>query len=302
MDEALKGADLVILAVPSQTMRQNVRWVEDCLEDSIPIVSVAKGLEMESCKQMSQVIAEELDGSLTSSICVLSGPNIAQETAQGLHSVGVVAAQSMAVAERVRYLTMSRCFCLFTSNDVVGVELGGALKNVVALGAGISDGLGYGDNAKAALITRGLAEITALGATMKADPFTFAGLACLGDIIATCYSPFSRNHYVGVEIAKGRPLKEIMDSMPHVAEGVNTTLAVQKLAQKQGIDMPLTGMLYRILYEGLDLKQAAAKFMKPQIEEETALIKESPHPSKEKWNKSRLAFLPRPTLDCMRTY
>ena len=152
-------------------------------------------------------------------------------------------------------------FCIYTNTDVVGVELGGALKNIIALGAGIADGLGYGDNAKAALITRGLTEMTALGVALGANPLTFSGLAGLGDLIATCASPMSRNHYVGVELAKGRSLKEITDSMTGVAEGVSTTLVVWNLAREMGLEMPITETIYRVLYEGADLRQAATELM-----------------------------------------
>ena len=265
-EEALKGADLVVFAVPAHGMSHNVKRVKKYLDGTI-IVSATKGLEVGSGKRMSRVIAEEIGPSLQGNICVLSGPNIAQEAAQGLHSTTVIAAQDIAVAERARELVSSSCFCVFTSTDVVGVELGGALKNVIALGAGIADGLGYGNNAKAAFITRGLVEVITLGTAMGANPLTFAGLACLGDIIATCFSPFSRNLYVGQELAKGRPLKEIMNSMPHVAEGISTTLAARKLARKMGIELPITEQLYRVIYEGLDPKQAVAELIGRPAEE-----------------------------------
>ncbi len=270
MEETFHGAELVILAVPAQSMRQNVRQVRHLLSDSMIIMSVSKGLEVGSGKRMSRVIAEEIDPRLQPNICVLSGPNIAQETAQGLHSVAVVAAQDTAVAERARQLLSSKYFCVFTSSDVAGVELGGALKNVIALGAGIADGLGYGNNAKAAFITRGLVEVIALGTVLGANPLTFVGLACLGDVIATSFSPFSRNRYVGEELAKGRSLKEIMDSMPHVAEGISTTIAARKLAHKAGIDMPIIEQVYKVIYERLSPKQAVVELV--GLPEESAEI------------------------------
>ncbi len=152
-------------------------------------------------------------------------------------------------------------FCVFTNSDVIGVELGGALKNIIAIGAGIADGLGYGDNAKAAFITRGLTEITALGMALGANPLTFSGLAGLGDVIATCASPLSRNHYVGVELAKGRALAEIVESMSEVAEGINTTLVAENMAKELGLEMPITEKIYQVLYENEDPRQAAVALM-----------------------------------------
>jgi len=173
----------------------------------------------------------------------------------------VVAARDGAIARKAQKLLTTPNLCVYINTDVVGVELGGALKNIIALGAGIADGLGYGDNAKAALITRGLTEMTALGVALGANPLTFSGLAGLGDLITTCASPLSRNHYVGVELAKGRSLKEITDLMTGVAEGVSTTLVVWNLAQQMGLEMPITEKIYRVLYEGADLRQAAAELM-----------------------------------------
>jgi glycerol-3-phosphate dehydrogenase (NAD(P)+) len=210
---------------------------------------------------MSQVIADEIEPRFQSNICVLSGPNLSQEILGKLPAATVVAAEDEAIARKAQRLLTTPNFCVFTNTDVVGVELGGALKNIIALGAGIADGLGYGDNAKAALITRGLTEMTALGVSLGANPLTFSGLAGLGDLIATCASPLSRNHYVGVELVKGRSLKEITDSMTGVAEGVSTTLVVWKLAQQMGLEMPITEAIYRILYEGADIHQAAVGLM-----------------------------------------
>src|SRR3990172_5259827 len=211
--KALDKARAVVLAVPSQTMRQNIKLVSEHISKSMLIISAAKGLEMESGKRMSQVIAEEIKPPYKSNICVLSGPNLAQEILNGLPAAAVVAAEDEAIARKAQKMLATPSLCIFTNTDVVGVELGGSLKNIIALGAGITDGMGYGDNAKAALITRGLTEITALGVALGANAITFAGLTGLGDLIATCASPLSRNHYVGVELAKGRSLKEITDSM-----------------------------------------------------------------------------------------
>ncbi|MFC2025312.1 NAD(P)H-dependent glycerol-3-phosphate dehydrogenase [Chloroflexota bacterium] len=270
LSEALAGADAVILVVPSQSMRQNIKLVAEHLDRSMLIVSAAKGLEIGSNKRMSEVICDEVGSHFWRNVCVLSGPNLSQEIFRGSPAATVIAAEDEAVAKIVQKLLISPRLCVFTNTDVIGVELGGALKNIIALGAGITDGLGYGDNAKAALITRGLTEISALGVALGANPLTFAGLAGLGDLIATCASPLSRNHYVGVQLAKGRSLKEIMDSMASVAEGVSTTLAVWNLAQQMGLEMPITETIYRVLYEGADLRQAAAELMAVEAAHELA--------------------------------
>jgi len=255
LSEALAEVDAVILVVPSQTMRQNIRLVKGHLKGSMLIVSAAKVLETGSNKRMSQVIAEEVDQQFWPNICVLSGPNLSREVLHDLPAATVVAAESEAVAEAARQLLTAPNFCVYTNTDVIGVELGGALKNIIALGAGMVDGLGYGDNAKAAFITRGLTEMAALGVALGANPLTLSGLSGLGDLIATCASPLSRNHYVGVELTKGRSLKEITDSMAGVAEGVSTTVAVWNLAQRLGLEMPITEKIYQILYLGLDPRQ-----------------------------------------------
>ncbi|MFC1934510.1 NAD(P)H-dependent glycerol-3-phosphate dehydrogenase [Chloroflexota bacterium] len=262
LSEALDGAKAVILVVPSQTMRQNMKLVAKHLDKSMLIVSAAKGLEIGSGKRMSQVITDEVESHFWSNICVLSGPNLSQEVIRDLPAATVVAAGNEAVARKAQKILTTPNLCVYTNTDVVGVELGGAMKNIIALGAGIADGLGYGDNAKAALTTRGLTEMTALGVALGANPLTFAGLAGLGDLIATCASPLSRNHYVGVELTKGRSLKEITDSMTSVAEGVSTILVVWELAQQMGLEMPITETIYRVLYEGADLRQAAVGLMR----------------------------------------
>jgi len=242
-------------------MRQNIKLVAEHLGESMLIVSAAKGLEIGSSKRMSQVIADEIEPGLQSNICVLSGPNLSEEILRDLPAATVVAAEDEATAKKAQKLLTAPNLCVYTNTDVIGIELGGTLKNIIALGAGMADGLGYGDNAKAALITRGLTEMTALGVALGANPLTFSGLAGLGDLITTCASPLSRNHYVGVELAKGRSLKEITDSMTGVAEGVGTTLVVWNLAQQMGLEMPITEAIYRVLYEGADLHQAAVELM-----------------------------------------
>lgn len=263
--EALNGADLAIWAVPSQKLRENVSQAKTYLTNSMLLMSAAKGLELNSGKRMSQVLAEEIAPSLRGQICVLSGPNLAKEIVQGLPAASVIAAHDIALAGRARELMESPKFLLSLSDDVIGVELGGALKNIIALGAGMIDGLGLGDNAKGLFIAWGWTEVVSLGVTLGARAGTFYGLAGLGDLIATCSSTLSRNHYVGYELAKGRSLSEISASMPNVAEGVATTAAVHQLVKKQGLKLPVINLIYGLLFEGLspsraliDLKELAA--------------------------------------------
>ena len=259
--KALSRVTAVILAVPSQTMRQNIRSVNDYLREPMLIISAAKGLEIGSNKRMSQVIAEEISPDFHSNICVLSGPNLFREVLMGLPASAVVAAEDDAVAKKAQKLLMAHNFSIYTNNDVIGVELGGALKNVIALGAGMVDGLGYGDNAKAAFITRGLTEMAALSVALGASPLTLSGLAGLGDLIATCASPLSRNHHVGMELTKGRNLDEIIASMDGIAEGVSTTAAVWDVAQQLQLEMPITEKLYHALYNSADAHQIITELL-----------------------------------------
>ncbi len=268
LDEALADVDAVILAVPSQRMRDNIKAISGHIKGSMLVVSAAKGLEIGSNKRMSQVIADEISPSFWPNICVHSGPNLSAEILQGLPAVAVVAAWNEAIARKAQKLLNTPSICLYTNSDVIGVELGGALKNIIALGAGIVDGLGYGDNAKAALITRGLTEITALGLTLGANPLTFSGLTGLGDLITTCSSPLSRNHYVGVELTKGRPLEEILKSMSGVAEGVSTTIVAYKLSKQFELEMPIIEKIYGVLYKGLDPRQASLELMEAEARHE----------------------------------
>ena len=261
LSKALAYITAVILAVPSQTIRQNIRLAKDHLKESTLIVSAAKGLEIGSGKRMSEVIAEEIRPHLRSNICVLSGPNLYKEVLRDLPASAVVAAEDETVARKAQKLFTAPNYRVYTNHDVIGVELGGALKNVIALGAGMVDGLGYGDNAKAAFTTRGLTEMAALGVALGASPLTLSGLAGLGDLIATCASPLSRNHHVGVALVKGRQLKEITTSMAGVAEGVDTTAAVWDIAQKLGLEMPITEKLYQVLYNGVDARKVITELL-----------------------------------------
>ena len=268
IEVALDEAKAVILVVPSQSMRQNIKLVAGHLNKSMLVLSAAKGLEVGSGLRMSQVIAEEINSRFHENIGVISGPNLAREILRGLPAATVAAAENGSVARQAQRLLTTPNLCVFTNTDVIGVELGGSLKNIIALGAGIADGLGYGDNAKAAFMTRGLTEITALGVALGANPLTFSGLAGLGDVITTCASTLSRNHYVGVELTKGRPVAEILSTMNGVAEGVTTTLAARNLAQKLGLEMPITERIYQVLYEDGDPAEAAAEMMCANVRHE----------------------------------
>jgi len=260
-EEALASSQLTIIAVPSDRLRENVKNIKHCLTSETIILNVAKGIELPSCLQMSQVLEEELPPALHRGICSLSGPNLAKEIIQEKPASTVVAGHDHEMTTTAQAILMSPSFRVYTSDDVVGVELGGALKNIIALGAGICDGLGMGNNTKSAFITRGLAEMTRLGIAAGAQPLTFAGLAGLGDIITTCASLLSRNRYVGEQLAQGKSWPEIRASMDNVAEGVNTTDAAIKMAKKYGVDMPIAQATYRVLFEGLAPKEAIAELM-----------------------------------------
>ncbi len=259
--EALQESDLVVLAVPSDRLRENVQQIKPHLKPGAIVLSATKGLELPTARRMSQVIKDELPSSLHSGICVLSGPNLAKEIVAGKPASTVIASQNPEAAEKSQNMLMSTNFRVYTSADVLGVELSGALKNIVALGAGIGDGMDAGENAKAAFITRGLAEMTRLGIAAGADPLTFAGLAGLGDVVATCSSRLSRNRYVGEQLAKGRSWAEIRDSMDNVAEGVNATQAALVLAKDLGVEMPIAEMASRVLFDGLSPQKAMAELM-----------------------------------------
>ena len=260
-DQAFADADLIIIAVPSRSMRWNIRAIRDSIRKSPITLSATKGLELDSGKRMSQVLEDELPPHLHGAIAALSGPNLAQEIIQGKRSSTVVASPDEIVAQQVQILLTSPTFRVYTNTDIIGVEFGGALKNIIALGAGVCDGLSYGDNAKAAFMTRGLVEISRVAVAAGAQPRTLAGLAGMGDLMATCSSNLSRNHYVGVELANGRTLAEIRAGMKNVAEGVDTTSAVLALAKTLGVEMPIAQATYRVLFDNMAIDQAISELM-----------------------------------------
>lgn len=240
---------LVVLAVPAAAMRSTVAPLARHLASDAVLLSVAKGIESDSLMRMTQVIAFEVPGS-SARVAALSGPNLAPEIARGLPAGAVVAAEDATISSRVVDILGGSMFRLYRNQDVIGVELAGALKNIVAIVAGAVEELGAGDNAKAAITTRGLAEITRLGVAMGANPLTFAGLAGIGDILATSTSALSRNHRLGVELASGRSWSDIEGSLPGVAEGAYTVRAALTLAKRHGVDMPIAHEVNAVLYEG----------------------------------------------------
>ncbi len=265
--EAVQGKDMLVLVTPSQRMRENVRLLAPYMGKETILVSASKGIEIGSLKRMTEVVAEELPQA-ADRVAALSGPNISREVAEGKPTAAVVAAYEQDIAVQARTLLSTQRFRIYTANDVVGVELGGALKNIIAIGAGFNDGMGYGDSAKAAFMTRGLAEIARLGFAAGAHPLTFAGLAGIGDLIATCASPLSRNHRLGQRLAAGEKLPDILASTRSVAEGVFTTRAALQLAARFDVEMPITSQLGLVLFEGLDPKKAVPELMMRDLKDE----------------------------------
>lgn len=258
--EAARDSQVVVIATPSHAVRDTSVSLADLINKDTLIVTAAKGLELNSLKRMSEVIAESIPF-LGNNIAALSGPNHAEEVSLMYPSATVVASFSRAAAERVQDIFMMPYFRVYANPDIIGVELGGALKNIIALGAGITEGLGLGDNTKAALMTRGLTEITRLGTAMNAQPSTFAGLAGIGDLIVTCTSKHSRNRRAGVLLAQGKSMQEIENQTNMVVEGIKATWAAYHLAKKHEIEMPITEQMYSILYENKPPKEALLELM-----------------------------------------
>jgi glycerol-3-phosphate dehydrogenase (NAD(P)+) len=255
---ALRGAELVVLAVPSHGMRPICEKLRDYLPTDVPVVSVAKGIENGTGARMSEVIAEVLK---TEHIVVLSGPSHAEEVGRGIPTAVVVASLQAQHAVLAQKAFMNERFRIYTHDDIIGVELGGALKNVIAIAAGACDGIGFGDNTKAALCTRGLTEMTRLGVALGARRETFFGLSGVGDLIVTAFSRHSRNRGFGERLGKGETLEQIVASTQMVAEGVKTAKSAWQLAQRHGVDVPITREVHAILYEGKPPKQAVRDLM-----------------------------------------
>jgi glycerol-3-phosphate dehydrogenase (NAD(P)+) len=260
LEEAVRHAELLIVGVPTSAVRVTMELARQWLHPWIPIVSLSKGLEQKTLLRMTQVIAEVTPGR---PVCALTGPNIAREILTGQAAAAVLATEDLAVGAAIQSVVTRGLFRVYLNHDVIGAELGGALKNVVAIAAGIAQGLGVGDNTRAAVMTRGLAEITRLGVAMGGEEATFAGLAGMGDLITTCISPHSRNRHVGEQLGRGRKLADILAEMTMVAEGVKTATTVRQLARKHGVPMPVCDEIYKVVqgrtsperaYRGLRLR------------------------------------------------
>lgn len=271
LEEVVQQAEAVVFGVPSHGFRDLLKTSFPYIKKDAVIINVAKGLEESTLSRLSEVCASELGQEVLNRYVVLSGPSHAEEVGLNIPTALVAAAQEIKVAEYVQDLFMSQDFRVYTNPDLIGVELGGALKNIIALGTGIADGLGFGDNTKAAMMTRGLAEITRLGYSMGASLLTFAGLAGVGDLIVTCTSMHSRNRRCGIAIGQGKSIQEAVGSVNMVVEGIRTTGVAQKLAQRQGVEMPITDQTYRVLFEGLSPRDAVLNLMgrgkKNEVEE-----------------------------------
>ena len=253
IEETVKNADLVIMGIPAQHFRKVLKRARPFIRPWVPIISLAKGLEIDTKMRMTQVIEMEMPGHPAG---VLTGPNLAKEIAAGQAAASVIAMVDDTIASRLQTIFRSGLFRVYTNEDVIGCELGGALKNIIAIATGMGDGADAGDNTRSAIITRGLAELTRLGVAMGGQPQTFAGLAGMGDLVATCSSTQSRNRYVGFNLGRGRKIEDIINEMAEVAEGVKTVKVVMELAEEYQIEMPITSEVYKVLYEGGTVQRA----------------------------------------------
>ena len=259
--EAASVADLLVMGVPSKAMRITLEAARDHCRAWIPIISLAKGFEPKTRYRMTQVIEEVMPGHPPG---VLTGPNLAREIVQGFAAASVLAMEDEIIVRKLKPLFQSSLFRVYTNTDMVGAELGGALKNVIAIASGMGDGAGAGENTRSAVITRGLAEISRLGVAMGGEPATFAGLAGLGDLMATCTSSLSRNHHVGEELGKGRTVDEIIAEMNQVAEGINSSKIVMELANEYGVEMPIAHEVFKVCHEGSTATRAFRGLLRSQ--------------------------------------
>ena len=261
MEEALPGAEVVVVATPSHATRDVMRKAVPFLPEAAPVVTVSKGIENDTLLTMTQLLAACLPESHRGNIAILSGPSFAKEIAAGMPTAVTIAARVEAVALKIQAALQTETFRTYTSTDVIGVEIGGALKNVIAVAAGIVDGLGFGLNARSALITRGLAEITRIAVKLGANPLTLMGLSGLGDLVLTCTGDLSRNRRVGIELGKGKALSDILAGMNQVAEGVKTAKSARDLSRKVGVELPICDQVYAIMYEGKNPRRAVVELM-----------------------------------------
>lgn len=273
--EVLHGVDAVLFGVPSHAFREVLGLALPLIPKDVPIINVAKGIEENSLKRMYEVFMEETKAQLTNQYVVLSGPSHAEEVGRDIPTAVVVASHCKKTAQYVQDLFMSGSMRVYTNPDIIGVELGGAFKNIIALATGIADGLGFGDNTKAALMTRGLAEMTRLSVAMGALPITFAGLAGVGDLIVTCTSMHSRNRRFGMAIGQGQSVEQALEAICMVVEGVRTTKAAKALAAKYQVEIPITEEVYRVLFENYSAREGVMNLMgrsgKSEIDEATML-------------------------------
>ncbi|MHC5268115.1 NAD(P)H-dependent glycerol-3-phosphate dehydrogenase [Enterococcus sp. LJL98] len=261
LEEAVADADSILFVIPTKAIREVARELVGFIQKKPFLIHASKGLEQGSHKRISEILAEEIPAAKRQAIVVLSGPSHAEEVA--VHDITTItaASESLEAATVVQNLFMNDYFRVYTNQDVIGVEMGAALKNIIALGAGAMVGLGFGDNAKAAIMTRGLAEISRLGVAMGANPLTFIGLSGVGDLIVTCTSVHSRNWRTGHQLGQGESLEQVLADMGMIVEGVSTTKAAMELAQQMNVEMPITAAIYRVLYEGQDIQKALKEIM-----------------------------------------
>lgn len=260
LEEAVAGADVLVMGVPSKAFRETLEKVEPHLRPWVPVVSLSKGLELATGKRMTEVITEVLPGH---PVGVLTGPNLAKEILAGDAAASTLAMSEDHIAEALRQVFGTRLFRVYTNSDVVGCEVAGALKNVIAIAAGMADGLGAGDNTKATIITRGLAELTRLGIQLGGTPLTFGGLAGMGDLIATCMSSQSRNRHVGERMGQGLSVDEVVAEMNQVAEGIKTTKVAFGLARDHDVEMPITAQMYKACHEGRSAHDCYEGLLRP---------------------------------------
>ena len=265
LEEALDGAEVVVMGVPSHGFREILGEAKPFLTEGAPIVSLTKGVEQQTLKRMTEVIDDVVPGRPRG---VLTGPNLAKEVMAGWPAASVVAIEDHGIAQELQRLFGTDAFRVYTNPDVVGCEVGGALKNVIAIAAGIADGMGFGDNTRAALITRGLHELTRLGVALGGEPLTFAGLAGMGDLVATCISRQSRNRHVGEALGRGQTIDEIVAAMNMVAEGVKSSKAVLDLSLRVGVEMPIAEQVVAVLYEGKQASEIVPALMQREAKPE----------------------------------
>ena len=260
--ETVENADVVVMGVPAQSFRAVLEEAKPHIRPWVPIINLAKGLELSTRKRMTEIIEEIMPGHPAG---VLTGPNLAKEIHFGNAAAAVIAMVDDTIAMKLQSVFSSGLFRVYTNTDVIGCELGGALKNIIAIASGMGDGANAGDNTRAAIITRGLAELTRLGIAMGGKKSTFAGLAGMGDLVATCSSTKSRNHHVGFQLGRGKSLEEIVGEMNEVAEGVKTAKVVMELAKEYTIDMPISKEIYKVLYEGNTVNDAFRGLLKHEV-------------------------------------